>query len=208
MARLPRNSIRLSPQYPTPHRFVGYPNDYSYLIMLFSLVNSILSSIQTLIMFLAFRTLMAHFEPTETHVKYLAAPTDVSPYKMSITSGVVSIILGILAYHVIQVHRYRFKNLHDLKKRHGFTSDPSTYLNMTVEQAQEVYKNLAMNEFPFLFEFGWLINFFKVSGTMSYVLFFLCILRLGWLSQDTWDTPTNTGNRRTKMSQYAKDETC
>src|SRR5437773_5328986 len=57
----------------------------------------------------------------------------------------------------------RHNCLKAIKKKYGFTKDPKTYQDMTVDVAQEVEKNLAEWEMPWLFELGWLFNFLAVS---------------------------------------------
>lgn len=88
---------------------------------------------------------------------------DKLPGYVSFVMAVFLVLAGMFITHLKTVRRYRFKNVNDLKKRHGFTNDPRTYMNMTVEQAQEVERNMAEHDFPFLFEFGWIFNFFKVG---------------------------------------------
>ncbi|KAH9823627.1 Glutathione S-transferase [Teratosphaeria destructans] len=60
-------------------------------------------------------------------------------------------------------YKLRYSRLNALKWKYGFTDDPKTYENMTLEQAQEVEKNIAEWEFPRLFQFGWLSDFFRTS---------------------------------------------
>lgn len=57
----------------------------------------------------------------------------------------------------------RYNRLKAIKAKYGFTENPKTYQDMTVDVAQEVEKNLAEWEMPWLFELGWLLNFLAVS---------------------------------------------
>jgi hypothetical protein len=59
--------------------------------------------------------------------------------------------------------KLRFARLNALKWKHGFTDDPASYENMTVQQAQEVERNMAEWEFPRLWQFGWISDFFRVN---------------------------------------------
>ncbi|KAF2764538.1 hypothetical protein EJ03DRAFT_339718 [Teratosphaeria nubilosa] len=59
--------------------------------------------------------------------------------------------------------KLRYSRLNALKWKYGFTDDPKTYEKMTLEQAQEVERNIAEWEFPRLFQFGWLSDFFRTS---------------------------------------------
>ena len=75
--------------------------------------------------------------------------------------GCMSVVTVSLYLKLVRVRRYR--NLKNLKAKYGFTDDVKTYQNMSVEIAREIYYNLATRDMPFLFEFGWIINFLKVS---------------------------------------------
>lgn len=72
--------------------------------------------------------------------------------------------VAILLSYVALVQYLRFSNVNSLKAKYGFSDDSRSYEHMTVEQAQEVERNLAEWDFPFLFEFGWIIEFLKVCG--------------------------------------------
>ncbi|KAI9828118.1 MAG: hypothetical protein M1832_003645 [Thelocarpon impressellum] len=70
-------------------------------------------------------------------------------------------LLGFL--YLNEVHRLRFKRVDALKTKYGFTEDPKSYGNMTIEQAQEIERSLAEWDMPFVYEFGWLFDFFRPS---------------------------------------------
>ena len=75
---------------------------------------------------------------------------------------ILSLLGALVAYaHLVKVYRYR--NVKRLMTKYGYNDDFKSYEHMTVEIAQEIYYNLARYDMPFLFEFGWIINFLKVS---------------------------------------------
>lgn len=78
-----------------------------------------------------------------------------------------TVILSLLPLYMFLVAYFRFNNVNSLKRKHGFTSDPRSFDKMTVEQAQEVQRNIAEWDFPALYEFGWIIEFLKVGRTVS-----------------------------------------
>lgn len=85
--------------------------------------------------------------------------------------------VAILLSYVALVQYLRFSNVNSLKAKYGFSDDSRSYEHMTVEQAQEVERNLAEWDFPFLFEFGWIIEFLKVCGQSISEGILLAILR-------------------------------
>ena len=75
---------------------------------------------------------------------------------------VISLFSALDAYvNLVKVYRYR--NVKRLMTKYGYNNDFKSYQHMTVETAQEIYFNLARYDMPFLFEFGWILNFLKVS---------------------------------------------
>jgi len=82
----------------------------------------------------------------------------INPYQALILYTALS------SYFYVQQYQ-RLKRRDNLMKRLGFSLlDSSTWKDMTIEEAQAIYRNLAQYEFPFMFEFGWIIEFFKVSS--------------------------------------------
>lgn len=69
----------------------------------------------------------------------------------------------ILAGYVFLVNHLRFRRLNAIKQKCGFSTDSTSYENMTPDIAQEIEKNLAEYEMPWLFEFSWLFDFLRVS---------------------------------------------
>ncbi|KAA6406716.1 MAG: hypothetical protein FRX48_09439 [Lasallia pustulata] len=78
-----------------------------------------------------------------------------------------TIVLSIMLVYMSLVAYFRFNNVNRLKTKHGFTADARSFEKMTVEQAQEVQRNMAEWDFPALYEFGWLIEFFKTCTAPS-----------------------------------------
>lgn len=75
--------------------------------------------------------------------------------------------IPLIGVYVWYVNRRRFDRLNAIKQKFGFTDDPKTYVNMTPAQAQEVERNLAEFEMPWLYEFAWLFDFLRVSTPIS-----------------------------------------
>lgn len=73
----------------------------------------------------------------------------------------------LVAIYMAIVNQLRFRRLNAIKKKHGFSDDPKSYENMTPDQAQEIEKNLAEFEMPWLFEFSWLFDFLRVRHDLS-----------------------------------------
>lgn len=78
-----------------------------------------------------------------------------------------TVVLSILLVYMSLVAYFRFNNVNRLKTKYGFSSDSRSFYKMTVEQAQEVQRNMAEWDFPALYEFGWIVEVFKVGGTAS-----------------------------------------
>ncbi|KAK0120092.1 hypothetical protein ONS95_011505 [Cadophora gregata] len=57
----------------------------------------------------------------------------------------------------------RYGRINALKEKYGFTDDPTSWKDMTVEQAQEIESNMAEWEFPRLFQFAWISDFLRTS---------------------------------------------
>lgn len=68
----------------------------------------------------------------------------------------------VVAVYVWFVNSRRFDRLNAIRRKYGFTDDPKSYVHMTPEQAQEVERNLAEYEMPWLYEFAWLFDFLRV----------------------------------------------
>ncbi|CZS92774.1 uncharacterized protein RAG0_03286 [Rhynchosporium agropyri] len=71
-------------------------------------------------------------------------------------------ILFTLAIRQIQQNR-RYARINKLKSKFSFNDDPTSWKNMTVEQAQEIESNMAEWEFPRLFQFAWISDFLRTS---------------------------------------------
>ena len=82
---------------------------------------------------------------------------------LRLIGGVILSLLGALVAYAHLVKVYRYRNVKRLMTKYGYNDDFKSYEHMTVEIAQEIYFNLARYDMPFLFEFGWIINFLKVS---------------------------------------------
>ena len=83
--------------------------------------------------------------------------------------GIIVSLYGALFAYVHLVKVYRHRNVKRLMTKYGYNDDFKSYEHMTVEIAQEIYFNLARYDMPFLFEFGWIFNFLKVSNTFHRV---------------------------------------
>ena len=70
----------------------------------------------------------------------------------------------LLPSYLLIVRQFRYQRVNMIKKRYGFTDDPKSYKDMTPDEAQAVLKNLAEWDCPFVFEFGWISEFFKVRA--------------------------------------------
>ncbi|KAI9806655.1 MAG: hypothetical protein M1825_006112 [Sarcosagium campestre] len=79
------------------------------------------------------------------------------------------IVVTLLGAYITIVNQKRFKRVKQLRESLGFSNDPLSYQDMTVEQAQLIEGHLAEWEFPWLFEFGWLFSFFRVGLHLSTV---------------------------------------
>ena len=70
----------------------------------------------------------------------------------------------MLPPYMLVVRTFRYKRINMIKTLYGFTDDPKSYKNMTPDESQAVLKNLAEWDSPFVFEFGWISEFFKVRA--------------------------------------------
>ena len=86
-----------------------------------------------------------------------------------VVGGIIVSLYGVLFAYVNLVKVYRYRNVKKLMTKYGYNDDFKSYEHMTVEIAQEIYFNLARYDMPFLFEFGWIFNFLKVSDTFDCV---------------------------------------
>ncbi|KAI9732337.1 MAG: hypothetical protein M1834_001544 [Cirrosporium novae-zelandiae] len=79
----------------------------------------------------------------------------------------------LLAVHL--AYRYfgydRFKNVNRLRKKYGYTDHPASFKDMSIQVASEIQHNVAGNDFPYLYEFGWVVEFLKASGLFFPFLF-------------------------------------
>lgn len=83
--------------------------------------------------------------------------------KNPIGTTILVIILGKSFKYIQQ--RLRFNRLNAIKLKYGYTRDPDTWADMTIEQAQEIERNMAEWEFPCLWQFAWISDFLRVSNT-------------------------------------------
>ena len=80
----------------------------------------------------------------------------------------VSTILAI-AVPLKHLHqKVRYKRLHFKKLKYGYTDKPESWENMTVEEAQEVERNMAEWEFPRLWQFGWIPDTLRVGRMLQH----------------------------------------
>ena len=70
----------------------------------------------------------------------------------------------VLISYMLIVRHVRYQRVNMIKTRYGFTDKYDSYKAMTPDESQAVLKNLAEWDFPFLFEFGWISQFFKVRA--------------------------------------------
>jgi hypothetical protein len=75
------------------------------------------------------------------------------------------LLILLVNLYLCWVYLTRYSRVNAIKKKYGYTSDPASYKDMTIEIAQEIEKNLAEWDMPWLFELGWLFNFLAVSGS-------------------------------------------
>jgi hypothetical protein len=80
-------------------------------------------------------------------------------------SATIAVAIGTALKYLQQ--KFRYARINAIKKKYGFTDDPSTWEDMTVEQAQEIECNMAEWESPRLFQFGWVSDFLRVSNSPS-----------------------------------------
>lgn len=81
-----------------------------------------------------------------------------NPYKAGLTALGVGVPLKYIQ------RKLRFARLNEIKWKYGITDDPKSWENMTVEQAQDIERNMAEWEFPRLWQFGWISDFFRVCN--------------------------------------------
>ena len=99
-----------------------------------------------------------------TYVNFIKLQLDSVTYLL-VGGGIILSLFGALVAYVNLVKVYRYRNVKKLMTKYGYNNDFKSYEHMTVEIAQEIYFNLARYDMPFLFEFGWILNFLKVSDT-------------------------------------------
>ena len=73
-------------------------------------------------------------------------------------------LLVMLPLYMLVVRCFRYQRVNTIKNHYRFTNDFGTYKDMTPDQSQAVLKNLAEWDAPFVFEFGWISEFFKVCA--------------------------------------------
>ena len=93
----------------------------------------------------------------------------------------------LLPFYLLIVRQFRYQRVNMIKKRYGFTDDPKSYKDMTPDEAQATLKNLAEWDCPFVFEFGWISEFFKVrSYCWAYCSFSLARVNRFWCVPLFW----------------------
>jgi hypothetical protein len=65
-------------------------------------------------------------------------------------------------YRYIQ-QKLRYTRLNEIKHKYGFTNDRASFKGMTIEQAQDIEKNMSEWEFPRLYMFAWVSDFLRAS---------------------------------------------
>lgn len=114
------------------------------------------------IFFFASGTLLSFLSALTSYFHFMKPQWDTGTNTLVVNGIVLSLFWALLAYvNLVKVYRYR--NVKRLMTKYGYNEDFQSYKHMTVETAQEIYYNLATNDMPFLFEFGWILNFLKVS---------------------------------------------
>ena len=73
-------------------------------------------------------------------------------------------ICSMVPSYLLIVRHFRYQRVNMIKKHYGFTDKPESYKDMKPDEAQAVLKNLAEWDSPFVFEFGWISEFFKVCA--------------------------------------------
>ena len=73
-----------------------------------------------------------------------------------------TLLFLMLPAYMFIVRLFRYQRVNMIKLRYGFTDDFDSYKDMTPNVSQAVLKNLAEWDCPFVFEFGWISEFFKV----------------------------------------------
>lgn len=109
-------------------------------------------------------TITSLFSALVTYVNFIRLEWDTDT-KLLVGGGVILSLFSALDAYVNLVKVYRYRNVKRLMTKYGYNNDFKSYEHMTVETAQQIYFNLARYEMPFLFEFGWILNFLKVSDT-------------------------------------------
>ena len=104
------------------------------------------------------------FSAIVTYVNFIKLQWDTDT-KLLVGGGAILSLFSALDAYVNLVKVYRYRNVKRLMTKYGYNNDFKSYEHMTVESAQEIYFNLARYDMPFLFEFGWILNFLKVSDT-------------------------------------------
>lgn len=74
-----------------------------------------------------------------------------------------TILISLCAQAKYAQRKLRFRRLKEIKMKYRFSKNPASYADMTMEQAQEVERNMAEYEFPHLWQFGWIFDFLRVS---------------------------------------------
>ncbi|MCJ1457883.1 hypothetical protein MMC28_008252 [Mycoblastus sanguinarius] len=99
------------------------------------------------------------------HAYFVKSATPQKPFmeQMNMLLQFWPVFILFLAMTLLVFRLLRFNNVNNIKYTYGFTDDPLTYQNMTVRQAQIIQSNLAEYEFPLLFEFGWISQFFTTA---------------------------------------------
>lgn len=73
------------------------------------------------------------------------------------------IVLAIAVPLKYLQQKLRYNRLNAIKMKYGYTDNPQSWENMTIEEAQEIERNMAEWEFPRLWQFGWISDFLRVN---------------------------------------------
>ncbi|KAJ5051705.1 uncharacterized protein L3040_001478 [Drepanopeziza brunnea f. sp. 'multigermtubi'] len=64
------------------------------------------------------------------------------------------LVMAVIQFKLFQ-RVLRFERIKAIKSKYGYTEDSATWKDMTIDQAQEIERNIAEWEFPRLFQFAW-----------------------------------------------------
>ena len=104
--------------------------------------------------------LLSYTYSPDSGKSYLFAAKD---FAMAQPLRAAIVFLAITAPLKYLQQKLRYNRLNAIKMKYGYTDNPESWENMTIEEAQEVERNMAEWEFPRLWQFGWISDFLRVS---------------------------------------------